>query len=164
MKLEELDLEEFDAVVTGELTHYALHLEDCLDKLVAAYFVSSEERRSDFKRLMLHRDGLTFQHKIEIVRAMGPLFGETSSRVDLKSLLKRIEEFKAYRNALAHGRDDSSDSQPLTMRVEIVSRSGKPRTVEITPASHTTMCAETDELLVSTQKAVQELLTYDPKT
>jgi hypothetical protein len=164
MEYKELSLEEFDAVVTGELTHFALHLEDCLDKLVTEFFVSRDVRRGDFKRLMLHRDGLTFQHKIEIVRAMGPILGETAQRVDLKGLLRRIEDFKAYRNALAHGHDVSSDPESLTMRVETVSRSGKPRTIEITPASHAQMCADTDDLLESTEKAVMELLTNASET
>ena len=158
MRYEELLFEEFDAIVTGELTHYALHLEDCLDDLVCSYFVQDQKRRLDFKRLMMHRDGLTFQSKIEIVRAMAPIFGSLADSVGLKGLLSRIEDFKSYRNALAHGRDNSSESSSLTMRVEVVSRSGKERIVEITPASHRKRCSDTDDLLEATQKACKELL------
>jgi hypothetical protein len=147
MKYEELNHEDFDAIVTGELTHYALWLEDVINGIISEYFIGRSEKEADFRRVILYRDGLTFQDKIEIVRGMIPLFGEAAEKFDLKGLLNEIESFKSWRNALAHGFDKSDENQPLKIVVEVVSRSGKEKRIEITPESHRKMCEETEILL-----------------
>jgi hypothetical protein len=147
MKYKDLSHEDFDAIVTGELTHYALWFEGEIINIITDYFLQSSPKRSDFKRLFLLRDGLTFQDKIEIARAMIPLFSEKAANVNLKLLLKQVEEFKSWRNALAHGADVSDDDTKAELKVEVVSRSGKEKVVHITPKSHETKMAEADKLL-----------------
>lgn len=129
----------FDALVTGELTHHAIWLEGEIDNIICDYFVGIGDRAKDFTRLFLRRDGLTFQDKIEIVRGMLPLFEAEAEVVNLKSLLNRVEDFKSSRNAMAHGRNVSKDDSELKLKIEIVTRSGKERVLEITPESHKTM-------------------------
>lgn len=146
MKYRELSHEDFDAIVTGELTHYALWFEGELINIITDYFLQSSSKRSDFKRLLLLRDGLTFQDKIEIARAMIPLYSEKAASVNLKLLLKQVEEFKGWRNALAHGADVSDDDTKAELKVE-VARSGKEKVVHITPKSYETKMAEADKLL-----------------
>ncbi len=75
MRYEDLDKEDFDAIVTGELTHYAIWMEDKINSLITDYFVSDKSKSKDFRRLFLYRDGLTFQDKLEIARGMIPLLG-----------------------------------------------------------------------------------------
>lgn len=101
-------------------------------------------RSLEFKRLFLLRDGLTAQDKIEIARAMLPLLGEEAETTRLRSLVKDIEDFKVFRNALAHGRDVSEDDAVGILRVEIVSRSGKEKIIEITPESHERQMASSE--------------------
>lgn len=148
MKYEDLSQEDFDAIVTGELTHYAIWFDGAIGQIIMDYFLIDKSKRADFERLILFREGLTFQDKIEILRAMIPLFGEKADRAGLKDLLKDIEKFKAWRNALAHGLaiDITGYPEPI-IRVEIISRSGKPKTVEITPQSHKVRMDEANEIL-----------------
>ena len=157
MKYEDLCHNDFDAIVTGELTHYALNLEGELIDIITNYFVTSVNKRSDFKRLMLYRDGLTFQDKIEIVRAMIPIFKEKSSAENMKSLLKQVEDFKSWRNALAHGTDVSEDKEKNELKIEVVNRAGKEKVVHITPKSHQAKIAEAEKLL-SELEAVRKSL------
>jgi|SRR5215203_3688493 len=135
MEYEELDREDFDAIVTGELTHLAIYMEEELNKIICDYFGSASSRRKGFQRLFLYRDGLSFQDKIDIVRGMLPLFGEHAEHVKLKNLLSEVEDFKRWRNAMAHGFDVSEEPGP-ELHVEIVTRSGKEKVIVITPASH----------------------------
>ena len=157
MNYEDLSHEDFDAIVTGELTHYALWFEDEIMDIIIDYFLDSSSKRSDFKRLILLRDGLTFQDKIEIVYAMLPLLGKKAELVNLKSILKQVEDFKNWRNALAHGLDVSTDHTKPEISIEIVSRSGKEKTVHITPESHERKLDEAEKLLAELQKARKEL-------
>jgi len=157
MKYNTLNKEEFDALVTGELTHYALWLEGEVNNIISDYFITDNRKRSEFERFLLHRDGLTFQDKIEIVRSMLPLFSVVAEELDLKSLLNEIEEFKSWRNALAHGLDVSPDDKAPLIRVEVVTRAGKVRVYEITPESHETTMKKTEDLLVRVQQARKKL-------
>ncbi len=145
MEYEELDREDFDAIVTGELTHYALYMEQELNTIICDYFVGTTSRRKDFRRLFLYRDGLSFQDKIDIVRGMLPLFGEHAEHVKLKNLLSEVEDFKTWRNAMAHGFDVSEEPGP-ELHVEIVTRSGKEKLMVITPASHRETMAAAEQL------------------
>lgn len=126
----------FDALVTGQLTHYSIALENELDGMISDYFVGIDQKAVDFTRLFLRRDGLTFQDKIEIVRGMLPLFQEKIEIADLKSHLNRVEDFKSWRNAMAHGRNVPLNEAELRLRIQIVTRAGKEKIIEITPASH----------------------------
>ena len=153
MNYEELEHEDFDAIVTGELTHFALWLEDVINGVICEYFIGGSSREDAFRRLILYRDGLTFQDKIEIARGMIPLFGDAADQCDFKSLLSRVEKFKSWRNALAHGLDKTDPDKPSTIVVEVVSRSGKEKTIEITPDSHRELVAQTEALLKEVQEA-----------
>ena len=74
MKYEDLSKEEFDAIVTGELTHRSLRMEAEINELITDFFVKEKGKKDDFKRLLLFRDGLTFQGKIDIVKGMTDIF------------------------------------------------------------------------------------------
>lgn len=147
MDYSQLSPEDFDALVTGELTHFAIWLEGELIGIISDHFVT-KKKKSDFERLLLRRDGLTFQDKIEIVRAMSPLFASSETVSKLKSLLGKVEDFKATRNALAHGVDVTPDnlSKPA-IHVEIVNRAGRERVVIVTPDSHQKVLDEATALL-----------------
>ena len=154
-----LSKEEFDAIVTGEMTHFALWLEEELNGIICDYFLKENILREDLKRLILRREGLTFQGKIEIVRTMLPLFGKEAVVIGLKSLLKRIEQFKSYRNALIHGLDVSNGSPGLKLRIEVMTRSGKGKTIEIDPDSHGKKMDKLGELLDKVRAAREYLRT-----
>jgi hypothetical protein len=139
IKYERLQVDEFDAVVTGELTHMALHLEQMLSTIIISFFQVG--RQMEFRRIVLDRDGLTFQQKIDIVRCFLPLLNDETLRNDLKALLNDVEEFKSWRNAVAHGRDDGSSKDPLCLVVSLVNRAGRERVVEITKELHEKMLA-----------------------
>ncbi|WP_316348915.1 hypothetical protein [Desulfuromonas acetoxidans] len=145
-----LDIEEFDAVVTGELTHLAIHFEYWLDEIIIDFFQVCKTK--EFRKFVLDRDGLKFQDKIEIVRCCLPLLGEVGQTLELKSILNDIEKFKSWRNALAHGRDGGSESSPLKMSVEIINRAGKEKNIEITPQSHQKMLRDMEVLLEKIKK------------
>ena len=153
MKYEELNHEDFDAIVTGELTHFALWLEDAINGIICEYFIGANPREDSFRRLILYRDGLTFQDKLEIAHGIIPLLGDVADQCGFKSILKRIEGFKSWRNVLAHGLDVSDPNDPNTIVVEVVSRSGKEKRIEITPDSHREMIMQTEALLKDIQDA-----------
>ena len=157
MRYEDLSKEDFDAIVTGELTHYALWLENELNLIITDYFGVKETRREDFKRFILLRDGLTFQDKLEIVRGMLPLFGEAGTSINLKQLLKEVEGFKSWRNAMAHGQDVSGEKWDAKLNICITTRSGSEKTIEITPESHE-KCLKDAEALLERVKAARETL------
>ncbi len=147
MNYRNLSKEDFDAIVTGELTHYSIWMENVLIDLISTQ-LSQPARRVDFERLLLRRDGLTFQDKIEIVRAMLAQFSNKLAAQKLKPLLTKIEEFKAYRNAFAHGTDVTPSNNPDGgIYIEIVARSGKEKVVLVTPESHETTMSEAEALL-----------------
>ncbi len=147
MNYRNLSKEDFDAIVTGELTHYSIWMENVLIDIISTQF-SQPARRVDFERLLLRREGLTFQDKIEIVRAMLPQFSNKPAAGKLKPLLTKIEEFKAYRNAFAHGTDvTTSNNQDGGIYIEIIARSGKEKLVLVTPESHEITMSEAEALL-----------------
>jgi hypothetical protein len=155
-----LSKEDFDSVVTGDMTHYALWLEDVANGIICEYFIGQSDKEDDFRRLILYRDGLTFQDKIEIIRAMLPLFGKPAEQCDLKGLLQEVEEFKAFRNALSHGFDRSDSNEPHKLIVEVVSRSGKEKRVEITPKSHEEQLVQAEHLYKRFKKARKLVCDY----
>jgi len=137
MKYRELSKEDFDAIVTGELTHHAIGLEGELVDIISDYFLENSDKSLDFNRLIFRRDGLTFQDKIEIVRGMLPLFKNIEAAKQLKRILIKTEDFKLFRNAFAHGVDVSTGKvDQLSLKIELVGRTGKERIVEVTPETH----------------------------
>lgn len=149
--------EDFDAIITGELTHYALWMEGELEELISKFFCK-DGKGADFRRILLRRDGLNFQDKIEIVRAILPLTDNPDAAKQLSATLKRIEAFKANRNAVAHGLDVTENYAPDTgLEIEIVGRSGKSRVITITPESHDEMMAVADELLKELRKLKEQV-------
>jgi hypothetical protein len=142
-----LSKEDFDAVVTGELTHYAIWMENVLVNLISTQFCQPG-RRIDFERLLLRRDGLTFQDKIEIVRAMLPQFSNQPAAQKFKLLLTKVEEFKAIRNAFAHGTNVMpSNDHDGSIYIEIVTRSGKEKVVSVNSKTHETTMSGAEALL-----------------
>ena len=165
MKYENLDKEEFDAIVTGELTHYALWLEDELNDIITGFFCRISHIQADFKRLILFRDGLTFQDKIEIVRGMIPLFDLNEETANaMKSILKRIEDFKSWRNAMAHGLDVTDDKFEGVLKVQVINRAGKEREIEISPESHRKKLEEAESTLTDIKKTGKEVLAVNNVT
>ena len=108
----------------------------------------------------MYRDGLTFQDKLEIIRGILPLFGEAAEKCNLKGLIKEVEEFKSWRNALAHGLDRTDPDEPHKLIVEVVTWSGKEKRVEITPESHTEMLKNTEDLLKRFNEASKLICDY----
>ncbi len=160
MDYSKLNKEDFDAIATGELTHLAIWLEDELIAIISNYFFQFH-RRATFERLLLRRDGLTFQDKIEIVRALLPLFSNQGAASRLKSALIELERFKALRNAFAHGIDVTPEAANLLeLHVEIVNRAGKERTFKVTPESHDAVINAAEKLL-ETFKEIQKELSSD---
>jgi hypothetical protein len=143
---QEFDFETFDAVVTGELVHQALHCEQALISIITNHFCR-EGVKDDFKRLLLYRDGLSLQHKIEIVRAMLPMLQPAELASELKISLRKVEDLKALRNAFAHGLGSvDANHETLSITVEIVGRSGSEKHITITPTSHCKIMEDAEEL------------------
>jgi len=159
MRYDDLDKEDFDAIVTGELTHYAIWMEDEINRLITDYFVSEKTKSNDFRRLLLYRDGLTFQDKLEIARGMTPLLGLNDQDQKLfRAILNAVEDFKSWRNAMAHGLDMTPGDYKGVIRIEIVSRSGKEKTIEVTPESHRAKMDEAEKLYLSLKNIVNSAL------
>ncbi|MEZ0605729.1 hypothetical protein ACAX43_26705 [Paraburkholderia sp. IW21] len=156
MEYRRLSKEDFDAIVTGELTHYAIWFEDQIVAILADHF-ATDAVRSDFVRLFLRRDGLTFQDKIEIARAAVPSFKNRGVAATLPALLTRVETFKSFRNAFAHGIDETPENAGGAIHVEVVNRAGKAKVVVVTPDSHEAML-ESAERLLSQLKEVRDAL------
>jgi hypothetical protein len=141
-----LTVDRFDAAVTGELTHQALYCELELIGIITEHFCR-QGMESDFRRLLLYRDGLTFQDKLEIVRAMLPLFAPNTAGPRLKVALRKVEDLKVLRNAFAHGLDSSSPlNGKLSITVEVVGRSGAEKCVVVTPETHCQTMQDADDL------------------
>jgi len=140
-----LSREDFDAIVTGELTHVAVWLELELETAIENYFAVRSDTREAFSRLILQREGMAFQTKIDIVRIIvsGNEFKQ-EYKDQWKGVLLRIEEIKRVRNAMAHGKDVGG--QGLTIKVGYISRSGKETEIEIEPNSHAARMAEAEKL------------------
>jgi hypothetical protein len=159
MKYDRLDKEDFDAIVTGELTHYAIWMESEINRLITDYFVAEKTKSDEFRRWILHRDGLTFQDKLEIARGMTSSFGLNEEDQKLfRTILTGIENFKSWRNAMAHGFDNTPGDYQGAIRIEIVSRSGKEKTIEITPESHEAKLDEAEKLYHSLKNIVSTAL------
>jgi len=147
MRYEDFSKEDFDAIVTGELTHYSLWMENEINHLIINYFIGDKTKSEDFYRFVLHREGLTFQNKLEIARGMIPILGlNSSNQKKFNTILKKVEEFKSWRNSMAHGLDIAPEAYRGTIIIQTASRSGKEKTIEITPKSHIEKMNEAEEL------------------
>jgi hypothetical protein len=150
-----LSIEEFDAIVTGEICHLALWMEEEINRFIGRYYVSNIFKRNRFITLVLYREGLTFQDKLEILQAMLPIWGDKAPVMN--PLIKRIEKFKALRNALIHGREGGRDETDLRIKVDIISRTGKEKSVDITPAVHKKNCEIGEKLLSDLKENLSKL-------
>jgi hypothetical protein len=153
-----LDAESFDAIVTGELVHQALHVEQVLVSIICDHFCR-EGVENDFRRLLLYRDGLSFQDKIEIVRALLPTLRPTDLASQLKTALQQAEELKSLRNAFAHGLDVVGiPGDDLEIKIEIVGRSGKEKRISVTPTSHCQTMLQAEELVAKLRFIAKNLV------
>jgi hypothetical protein len=129
---------EFDAVVTGELAHHCLWMEDALNDFIIKFFLKGSSRKKEFETVFFERECLSFQDKIDLVNVTLKLFGSSEQKSRTKTLLKKVEAFKSMRNAFAHGMMDYSgaaeNEQKIT--IQIYNRGGNVRTHEVTIESH----------------------------
>jgi len=151
MDYADLEKEDFDAIVTGEMTHYALWLEGEINGIISDHFKPANGRLQQFQIFILQREGLTFQDKLEIVHGLLPFFPNQTAAQALKPLLKKVEDFKAWRNALAHGTDATENDTGHEIKIEAVSRSGRYKAYRITPTSHAKKIGEAEKLLKKLQ-------------
>jgi len=160
MTYKNLSKQDFDAIVTGELTHYNLWFEDEFNSIITGYFISNVNRIMDFRRLILLRDGLTFQDKIEIVRSMIPLFENLADEIGFKKTIKEVEDFKSIRNAMVHGYEVSGIENKPHLKIEVVSRSGKENIIEITPETHEKTMNDAEKLLQKLKESQEQIVEY----
>lgn len=103
MKYVDLDRVDFDAIVSGELTHYALWFEEQLEFFILAYFIDDSRVVDDFSSTFIHAREFTMSRKIEFVRKL--LRSRKFPRSDeFLSAISEVERIVALRNAMAHGR------------------------------------------------------------
>ncbi|MBI5120288.1 MAG: hypothetical protein HZA67_04740 [Rhodospirillales bacterium] len=146
MKYEDMDRETFDAVVTGELTHYCLWIEAEIEETICDFFEVPESRNDVFSRYIMKRDGLSFQDKIEILRGLvSEQFPDSLFRVESLKTLQKAEEYKGTRNTMAHGQDFGGDG--LEIIIGVINRAGKEKRHGITPKSHRVMMKEGEDIL-----------------
>jgi len=147
--------QDFDAIVTGELAHYAIWMEEALAQIIASYFCKPALAKS-FKELVLRRDGMTFQNKIDLVRTILSEIASPEDAPHIKQTLNDVDELKEFRNALAHGLDVSPDESSLHIVIETISRTGKPRKFEITPENHAARMNKANSTLSSLDKIAEQ--------
>jgi hypothetical protein len=143
--------EDFDAIVTGELTHLCVWLELALETAIEKYFAVRKDALEVFRRLMLHRDGVTFQAKIELVRSIiNEDEFDDEYRAAWKKVLKEIEAIERIRNAMAHGKDAGGSG--LEMKIGTLNRAGKEVTIMVSPDSHVKGLDEGEKLKTQVTK------------
>jgi hypothetical protein len=149
-----MDCTDFDEIVTGRLTHLTIWLEEELIGLITDYLLGGVGTRKDsFKRLIMYRDGLTMQDKLEIYRAIvSELNLSDLQKAEITRTLNEVIEFKSYRNALAHGRENSRRDDRLEVVIEIVTRSGKFKEVTLTEDGFEKLVDTGDRLLEELRK------------
>jgi hypothetical protein len=158
----QLSREDFDALVTGELTHHAIWLEDELQDVICDFFAVSTGLRGLFKQLVLRREGFSLSAKIDLVNSiLGSLQIPDSKRKEFRDLLRHITEFKDLRNMVAHGLDLTEEFPPkdggLSITIETVARSGKLKYVTITPDTHDKTLETAESLLNRAKRMRTEL-------
>jgi hypothetical protein len=136
MHYEKLDRADFDAIVTGELAHFAIWFDKLLEDIVCQYFLGFfSPRQDDFTNLILRRDGITFNTKIDIVaKIIDKDEYLIQHRDDLKDIFKTMDSLKRLRNAMAHGVDMGGEE--LELNIELTSSAGKKSLFKITPKTH----------------------------
>jgi|GEM_PF-4721425 len=144
MKYDDLDRIWFDAIVTGELTHYALWFEEQLEFLILAYFISDPRVNENFASTFVRSREFTMARKIELVKKI--LKSSKHSRSDeFLAAFGGLEKIIAIRNAMAHGRDVGGKG--LELRIEIESYGGKTKTIKITPETHSQIMESAEQCL-----------------
>jgi hypothetical protein len=130
-----LSKNDFDAIVTGELTHFCLWMEEEINAFILDYFLKGSSRKEHFKEVFFERECLTFQDKIDLIKATLNLYGTPEQRSTGKKMMKQVEDFKRVRNAFAHGKEHHN-SKELKIQIVLLNRSGNKQTHEVTPESH----------------------------
>jgi hypothetical protein len=152
MKYDDLDRIWFDAIVTGELTHYALWFEEQLELFISAYFISDPRVEESFISTFVKSREFTISRKIEFARRL--LKSSKHLRADeFLTAFKELERIIAIRNAMAHGKDVGGKG--LKLKIEIASYGGKTKTIEITPESHSKIMESAEECLEKLKKLKQ---------
>jgi hypothetical protein len=132
-----LSIGELDAIVTGELVHISLILELEINKFISEYFTYRGSRKEDFRAIILHRSCLTFQDKIDIVKAVLNKFYPKINKSEATKLLGKVEEFKSLRNAFSHGYASlTKPNEQVEVSIEMYTYSGKAKTIKITPENY----------------------------
>jgi hypothetical protein len=144
-----LTKQDFDAIVTGELTHYSLCMEDEVNEFILDYFLKGTGRRNEFRSIFFERECLTFQNKLDILKATFKQHAPAYLAQTLK-LIGRVESFKSLRNAFAHG-NDWDDSKDLRIEIQVTSRAGKKKSIIVTPQTHQKTVDEGEALLKDLQ-------------
>jgi len=141
-----LSPQDFDAIVTGELIHLTLHLELEMNAFLIDYFLKGSSRKDEFRIHFFYRECLTLQEKIDIIKAVLTRNSSTIDKTESNQIIKIVEELKSLRNTLAHGFSDPlKDDKDLKIQIELYSRSGKRKTIEISPQNHTQLMNDFDQ-------------------
>lgn len=144
MKYGDLDRVWFDAIVTGELTHYALWFEEQLEFLILAYFTDDPRVVDDFFSTFVRSREFTMARKIDFARKIVKNSNHSRSG-EFTVVFGELEKIIAIRNAMAHGRDVGG--QGLKLRIEIESYGGKAKTIEISPDTHSQIMDSAEQCL-----------------
>lgn len=148
---------EFDAIVTGEVAHYALWFEYELIAIISDYFVNPL-KQDDFNRIVLRREALTFSAKVDIVRSMKSLCLSEQYIKRFDDVLLRLSDFIQTRNSLAHGICVTPKNlERLEIHIEVISRGGNQKKVVITPESHVAMMMEAESIFKEIQDLRQKM-------
>jgi hypothetical protein len=136
MDYRDLDRAEFDAIVTGELTHYALWFEEQLDFLITVYFINDPRVIDRFSLIFLRSREFSTSRKMTLINSLLKGWADNRSK-EFLSVITEVEQIIAIRNAMAHGRDVGGTG--LDLLVAIQSHGGKTKNISITPDTHEEM-------------------------
>lgn len=133
MDYRKLDIEDFDAFVTGHYTHYAIWFDQTFTNFILRYFIPKKGPHQEmFSDFFLTSTSFGTEKKIQLVRKIVKQTQTAKRQKDFDSLLQKLEIFRKDRNKLAHGLldDNNSSTDPLKISVYI---SQKDANLEITP-------------------------------
>jgi len=149
---------EFDAIVTGELSSLTLSFELQINEIIIGYFLQGARRKDDFRIVFFYRECMTFQQKMDIVKVIINTNPSRLDKTESNKILKMIESFKSLRNALAHCFTHSLDQgNELRICLDMFSRSGRYKVIEITPESH-------DQLMMDFEGQFKQIVEWRKKS
>jgi hypothetical protein len=145
MKYQKLEREEFDAIVTGEMTHYALWFEDQLEALITLYFVDDPNVIELFEATFIRSRHFSLSQKLEFTKKLLRQWSDSKRSSEFKAVIEEVETLIAIRNTMAHGRDIGGTG--LELLIEIQSYGGKTKEISITPETHEAAMATAERCL-----------------